>query len=166
MRILISLLCLLLSITLGAEIYRSVDEEGNVVFTDQPSDDAELIDVRELQTIKPPPVGAFKYTPPPSEPKPKYTTLSITSPLHDATIRDNAGNVTVNISASPSVGGEDKLVLYLDGNEILLGKSTAKAFTGLDRGSHQLRAVIKDPNERIQISSPSVTFHLLRASAN
>jgi len=46
----------------------------------------------------------------------------------------------------------------------MLGKSTAKAFNNLDRGSHQLRAAIKDANDRILLSSRSVTFHLLRHS--
>jgi Domain of unknown function (DUF4124) len=165
MRTLLTMLCLTLAMTTVAEVYRSVDENGNVVFTDQPSPDAELIEVDELQTIKPPPVGDFKYTPPPAKPEPKYTDISITSPQHDAAIRDNGGNVTVNIATQPGLRGNDMLVLYLDGKEIMLGKSNAKAFSGLDRGSHQLRAVIKDADGRIQLSSQSVTFHLLRHSA-
>ncbi len=164
MRILISIICLLVAISATAEVYRSVDENGNVVFTDKPSPDAELIEVDELQTIKPPPVGKFKYTPPPAKPKPKYTEVSITSPQHDAAIRDNAGNVTVNISTKPGLQANHHLVLYLDGKEIMLGMATAKAFSGLDRGSHQLRAVVKDADGHIQLSSSSVTFYLLRQS--
>ena len=164
MRTLLTMLCLTLAMTTAAEVYRSVDENGNVLFTDQPSPDAELIEVDELQTIKPPPIGDFEYTPPPAKPKPKYSNISITSPQHDASIRDNGGNVTVNITTQPGLRANDNLVLYLDGKEILLGKSTAKAFSSLDRGSHQLRAVIKDDSGRIQLSSQSVTFHLLRQS--
>ena len=37
MRILITIICLLLTLSLSAEIYRSVDENGNVVFEDTPS---------------------------------------------------------------------------------------------------------------------------------
>ncbi len=164
MRILISILFLTFAMTSMAEVYRSVDENGNVVFTDKPSDGAELIELDELQTIKPPPVGAFKYTPPPAKPKPKYTEVSITSPQDDASIRNNGGNVTVNIATKPVLRRSDNLVLYLDGKEILLGKANAKAFSGLDRGSHQLRAAIKNPDGRILLSSTTVTFHLLRHS--
>ncbi len=147
-----------------AEIYRSIDENGNVVFTDKPSAGAELIEVDELQTIQPPPVGDFEYTPPPAKPEPKYTEVSITSPQDDMAIRDNGGNVTVSIMTKPALQGSDMLVLYLDGKEFLLGKSTTRSFSGLDRGSHQLRAVIKNAEGRIQQSSTSVTFHLLRHS--
>ncbi len=164
MRILISVFCLFLAVAATAEVYRSVDRDGTVVFTDKPSPDAELIEVDELQTIKPPPAGDFKYTPPPEKPKARYTEVSITSPQHDAAIRDNGGNVTVNIVTKPRLQGSDNLVLYLDGKKNMLGKATAKAFSGLDRGSHQLRAVIKDADDRIQLSSSSVTFHLLRRS--
>ena len=125
--------------------------------------DAELIEVDELQTIRPPPVGDFEYTPP-AKAKPKYTEVSITSPQHDAAIRNNGGNVTVNITTKPGLQANDHLVLYLDGKEIMLGKATAKAFSGLDRGSHQLRAAVKDADGRIQLSSSSITFHLLRQS--
>ncbi len=164
MRIFLSIICLLVVISATAEVYRSVDENGHVVFTDKPSPDAELIEVDELQTIKPPPVGNFKYTPPPAKPKPKYTEVSIISPQHDAAIRDNGGNVTVKIAINPRVRANDNLVLYLDDKEIMLGKATAKAFSGLDRGSHQLRAVVKDADGHIQLSSSSVTFYLLRQS--
>ena len=51
------------TVSLSAEIYRSVDENGNVVFEDTPSPNSELINVDELQTIKPPLAGKFQYTP-------------------------------------------------------------------------------------------------------
>ncbi len=164
MRILITLFCLTFAIAPMAEIYRSVDENGNVVFTDKPSPDAELIEVGELQTIKPPPAGDFEYKAPPAKPAPAYTGVSITSPKDDEAVRDNGGNVTVNIATQPGLRGSDILVLYLDGKETILGKSTAKAFHSLDRGSHQLRAAIKDANGRILLSSESITFHLQRHS--
>lgn len=164
MRILITLLCLTIAMPSMAEIYRSVDDNGNPVFTDKPSAGAELIELDELQTIKPPPVGDFEYSSPKAKPEPKYTEVSITSPQNDAAIRDNGGNVSVNVATQPGLRSSDSLVLYLDGKEIMLGKSTAKAFSGLDRGSHQVRAAIKDAAGRILLSSQSITFHLLRQS--
>ena len=148
-----------------AEVYRSVDENGNVVFTDQPSPDAELIEIDELQTIPAPSSGDFEYTPPPAKPRPKYTSVTITSPEHDLPIRNNSGNVTVTIATEPALRGSDELVLILDGKEIILGQATAKAFNAMDRGSHQLRAIIRDGSGRILQSSESVTFHLLRHSS-
>ena len=164
MRLFITTLCLIFSLALTAEVYRSVDKNGNVVFTDQPSPDAELIELDELQTIDAPTRGNFEYTPPPEKPAPRYSAVTIISPQNDLAIRDNAGNVTVNIATQPDLRSSDELVLFMDGKEIILGKSTAKAFTALDRGTHQLRAAVRDANGRILKSSPSVVFHLLRQS--
>ncbi len=164
MRLPITVLCLIFAIPLTAEVYRSVDKDGNIVFTDKPSDDAELIELDELQTIKPPQKGNFKYTPPAKKPAAKYTSVSITSPENDVAIRDNGGNVTVNVTTQPGLHGKDELVLFLDGKEVPLRRSTAKAFSGLDRGTHQLRAAVRDKSGRILESSQSVTFHLLRHS--
>jgi uncharacterized protein DUF4124 len=164
MRLFITTLCLIFSLALTAEVYRSVDKNGNVVFTDQPSPDAELIELDELQTIDAPSTGNFEYTPPPEKPAPRYSAVTIISPQNDVAIRDNAGNVTVNIATQPDLRSSDELVLFMDGKEIILGKSTAKALTALDRGTHQLRAAIRDANGRILQSSPSVIFHLLRQS--
>ena len=88
----------------------------------------------------------------------------ITSPEHDLAIRNNSGNVTVTVATQPGLVGNDELVLILDGKEIVLGKATAKAFNAMNRGSHQLRAIIRDGSGRILQSSQSVTFHLLRHS--
>ena len=164
MRILFLIAGMLLALSGTAEVYRSVDKDGNVVFTDQPSEGAEVIEIDELQTIKPPAAGKFEYTPPPAKPRPKYSELSITSPAHDLAIRDNGGNVTVTIASTPNLRIGDVLYLYLDGKEIELGNATSKSFTSLDRGTHQLRAVIKSSDGRILLSSKSVTFHLLRQS--
>lgn len=166
MRLIFIALFALLATTSMAEVYRSVDENGNPVFTDQPGPDAELVELEELQTIKPPPVEGFKYTPPPAEPKARYSELNIVSPQHDVAIRDNGGNVNVKVLSAPRVRGSDSLILYLDGKETIMGNTGTKSFTALDRGSHQLRAVIKNTEGRILISSPSVTFHLFRTSVN
>lgn len=163
MKTLLLIIAALFATSIGAEVYRSVDEDGNVVFTDKPGPDSELIQVDKLPTVKSP-ARKFEYTPPKKKPGPVYSDVSIVSPANDEAIRDNAGNVTVNVATTPALRPQDSLYLYLDGQEIELGKASAKAFSGLDRGTHQLRAVVKDNNGRIQHSSTSTTFHLLRST--
>ena len=38
-----------------ADVYRSVDEDGNVIFIDQPTPGAEMIETRDIPTIEAPP---------------------------------------------------------------------------------------------------------------
>jgi hypothetical protein len=167
MRIHISLFCLLLATTVSAQIYRSVDKDGNVVFTDQPSPEAELIQIDKLQTISPPaPTADFDYEKKRQKPEAKYTKVSVVSPVNDAAIRENSGKVTVSVSTMPALAAGDTLVVYLDGKENPLSGGTSKTFSNLDRGTHQLRAAVKNSEGRIVLSSQSVTFHLLRQSVN
>lgn len=164
MRLFISILCFFLLTAASAEVYRSVDKDGNTVFSDQPSPDSELIQLDKLQTINPPPPRrAFKYEKKPEKAK-KYSEISITSPQHDMAVRNNSGSVTVSVATTPALALGHSLVLYLDGKESDLGVATSKIYTNIDRGSHQIRAVVKDDQGRILISSKSVTFHLLRQS--
>ncbi len=141
-----------------AEVYRSVDAEGNVVFSDEASPEAEKIIIPKLQTIPALNPGSFQYKPAAKRPQP-YT-LAITSPADDAAIRNNAGNISVSVSVKPDLSSGDKLVIYLDGKEV--GTGTSVSLQNIDRGTHQLRAVIRDSNDRIRKSSKSVRFHMLR----
>ncbi len=159
------ILTVLLLMTLGvsAEVYRSVDEDGNVVFSDKPGPGAEAIELDEVQTIKVPPPPRMDFSPK-KKPSQRYTEVAIQSPQNDEAIRNDGGDVTVNISVKPGLNANDSVVLYLDGREIDLGGGLSKAFSGLDRGTHTLRAVVKDANGKELKSSSTSTFHLLRNS--
>ena len=62
MRILLLLVTLFFLTPVSAGVYRSFDADGNIVYTDKPSPDAEEIKIDKVQTI---PAGAdnFEYTP-------------------------------------------------------------------------------------------------------
>lgn len=159
-------LLLLLSFASGAhDIYRKVDKDGNVIFTDVPSDDAEKIQLKETTTIKSLDVE-------PSSPATRlqevqsipYKSLSIVNPKNDEAIRDNAGNVTVEISIEPALMTGHEVVVYLDGEEKTKGAGTAFDLENIDRGTHQIRVSIKDPQGHIVASSRSTTFHIMRQS--
>jgi len=77
MRILLICITLTLLTTVSAGVYRSLDEDGNVVFTDKPSPDAEKIRIDKVQTVSPPAVEDFKYTPPEKPTETVYTKLLV-----------------------------------------------------------------------------------------
>lgn len=154
----------LFAATASAEVYRSVDEAGNVIYSDTPSPGAELVDVQEVQTYTSPPVPASSYTPPPQEPAGPYAQLAIVSPANDESVRQNDGNVTVSVAVVPNLRGSDRLELYVDGQAVATGSSTTIALENLDRGTHQLQAVVKGPDGQARMNSEPVTFHLLRHS--
>src|SRR3989304_10029508 len=158
----LSLPCLITAQT----VYRSGDKDGNMVVSVAPVEGAEEIEIKEVQTIPALPVssGEALSTPAPEE-KP-YTSLKIASPGNDEAIRDNTGNLNVIIEINPQLQSMHKLTLYLDGGEYASSSSTTFNLMNLDRGTHQLRVVVQDPVGKILTSTPSITFHILRAIVN
>ena len=160
---------------LSAAVYKSVDAQGNVVYTDEPGGDAKPVKLPPLSTV---PAPRFKSSTPSSSPSSaesepsaatNYEQISIVSPTQDATLRDNTGAVPVNVVLEPelnSVAGH-RYRYYLDGQA--QGKPTESgqiSFANLDRGSHTVEAAVVDNTGQELIRSGSVQFFLHRQSVN
>jgi len=149
-----------------AQVYRSVDKNGNVIYSDQQTKGSVKVEVKEIETVKsldtsnlPPPMQSKQQTD-----ESYYTNLEITSPRDDESIRENSGNLTVTTSIAPQLQAAHQLVLYMDGKDLVTSRDSSFQLQNIDRGTHQLRVVIVDIDGREQISSKPVTFHLLRFS--
>jgi hypothetical protein len=145
----------------GGAIYRSVGEDGSIVFSDSPSPGAERIEIRETQTIEAPPPPTFVYERQQAASTP-YTRVEIVDPPNDAEIRENTGNVNISVVVEPGLGGSDLIVLLMDGQEVASGQQGTFSLNNVDRGTHQLAAVVKSSEGQTVFSSPPVTFHMFR----
>ena len=146
----------------AAEVYKSVDQHGNTVFSDVPSDNAEKIEVGEVPTIpglKERPAGNLQPTA-----VERYSALAITSPVNDETYFRSEGDLVVSVRTEPRLNPGDTIVLYLNSNEFLSGKSLTYSIPELDRGTYQLRVAIKDSAGKVIKSSETITFHLRQTS--
>ncbi len=165
MRIILLSILFIFSLCATAEtVYRSVDEDGNIVFSDKPTDGAEEIHVEDVQTVNPPSVGPFKYTPLKKEQALRYTDIAIVSPANDTAIRDNEGNITVSVVLEPGLnsGEGDQLALYMDGAQVSVGSSQQFGLNNVNRGTHTLKASVIDTSGKTIISSSPVSFTILR----
>jgi hypothetical protein len=162
-------LCLLLAsgIAQAQKVYKVIQPDGTVMFTDTPPADGsgEEVDVQPLNTTPPlaSPTEAFDDTPA-AELEQGYSEFRITSPGDDAAIRDNAGNVNVDLKINPSLRAGDTIELTLDGQSIGGGRKTAITLTNMDRGTHSLQALVKNASGKVVARSNSVTFTLQRRS--
>ncbi|MCI0401806.1 MAG: DUF4124 domain-containing protein [Gammaproteobacteria bacterium] len=170
MRVLLLFLILALGLSLSASaaVYRWVDENGNVVYSDKPQPGAEAIEMREIQTIQAPPVAPItaKEVPPPPE-FPGYEQVAIVSPENDAAVRENAGNVTVTVALEPALQTTlgHRIALFVDGAQVSEpGTATQFSLINMDRGTHTLEAKVIDSDGKAIASSPPSEFHLLRHS--
>ena len=169
MKKIVLVLCLALAggAVQAQKVYRVVQPDGSVLFTDVPPKDrpATRIEVAPLNTaapLAPPPDSATRS--PASEPK-GYEEFRITSPGDGEAIRDNAGNVNIDLSLKPNLRAGHKIDLVLDGQSIGGGKATAITLTDMERGAHSLQAVVKDAAGKVVARSKSITFTLQRRSA-
>ena len=93
-----------------------------------------------------------------------YRTFRVTSPTQDEAIRDNAGNVTIRLSLQPGLRSGDTIDISLDGRRVGSGDSTTVHLAQVDRGTHTVRATIRDANGQVVARTDGVTFHLLRVA--
>ena len=161
-------LCMLMAGSIQAQVYRSVDKDGNVVFSDKATAGAVEVQVKELETIK-----SLDRPPPESDSAPAanpeqqtfYTVLAIASPRADETIRENSGTIGVSVVLTPQLRPLDKMVVFLDGAEFTSTENQSLQLQNVDRGTHELKVTVVDADGKEQISSQPVTFHLQRFTA-
>ena len=154
--------------TLNAEqIYKSVDEEGNIVFSDLPiSEQSEKIEVKPAQTVKLQQRDSLKLNSRDKnfEDEENYQSVTISLPTNEQTIRDNQGNLTVVIDLQPALLPSHEIVIEIDGVELAKGKSNKVELLNIDRGEHNVLAHIVDGSGNKIASTESTTFFMHRAS--
>jgi hypothetical protein len=145
----------------ATDVYRSVDENGNVIFSDTPVAGSEKINVDEIQTIAPGEVPKFEYTPP-SQEKGEYSRLEIISPQNDSVIHSDDGKVMVNAVVEPLVNLKEGhyLVLYLDGTEVASGTSPQFMLSNIEHGTHVLSIAVLDQSRHEVKRSSAISFSL------
>jgi hypothetical protein len=178
-RILVFLAVMLLPLCAAAEgeVYKIVDKDGNVTFTDQrPSSDAQPMDLPELSVIKtdipvPEAAGAgtdaeSAETAPltPRELRRKYRDFSITSPQQEETFWGTANSVVVSWGSSEPIGENMSVLLFVNGESRPVPGSGNTTLT-LDRGEHQVFAELRDERNRRIVTTETVTFFVKQASA-
>ena len=149
----------------GETVYKTVDDEGNIIFSDMPSKGAEEIVIKEAQTIKIPENKSFDYAKSTKKPTvAQYNKLVITSPENDTTIHSNVGNVSVGFILEPALNEKDLMVLFMDEKQVMTGKESEFSLTNIDRCTHTLYVAVKDEKEKLLKRSGKVVFHVRRAS--
>ena len=160
---------LILSTSLGAaesKIYRTVDKDGNVVFTDiapkidEPNDTVELqntnsfaveeaLGQRQEWVVE----GAGSEGAESEEVGSNYTALVIQSPTNDETIRENTGNLTVVAVLTPEIRPGHRIRLLLDGAVVSESSQAIFDLQNIDRGTHTLTTELVDQSGKVLISS-------------
>lgn len=149
-----------------AAIYKWVDADGTVHFSDTPREGAEEVHVAPPQIYTAPRVPPITPRPAAPEAPAAYQRFELLAPTNDATLRENTGAVTLSFAVDPPLktGAGHRLVVLLDGKPVSEGRSATLTLENVDRGTHSLQGRIVDGRGKVLISSQSITVHLQRHS--
>ncbi|NOQ81620.1 MAG: DUF4124 domain-containing protein [Methylophaga sp.] len=167
------ILILFLAATVNAaEVYRTIDKNGNVIFSDVEEDNSEEVVIDIAPSYAAPAVPALVLEDNKTDEKkgvevdlPKYQ-ISISSPAQNETFQ-NPESITVTAVVIPELNGSraDKLLFKLDGKPIGEAQEEASiTITELERGSHILVVAVVDKSGKVMKKSKSTLFHVHRAS--
>ena len=158
------------------EIYKIVNPDGSITFTDQkPAPGAEPVKLKPLSVVETeappaPAAPAAAAAPATAEPTERdlrrmYSDFRITQPQNEETFWGTANQVTVSWGSSQALQDGMRVVLYVNGEaqETAAGSSMTLQ---LDRGEHQVYAVLRDAANRRIAASDTVTFFVKQHSAN
>jgi len=162
---LISLFCIALpfGFTAQAGLYKGLDDEGNVVYSDKPFTDS--------QVFTPPPlsvVDALKV--PPKEEvveeektaETTYTAFSISAPTSQQVIW-NEPDLTVTMQLKPALSTAEghNVWLLMDGKPLVKNSQSLSLQIGrADRGEHQIQGQVRNKKGKIIKRTQSVTIHI------
>ncbi|HEV7165468.1 MAG TPA: DUF4124 domain-containing protein [Gammaproteobacteria bacterium] len=152
-----------LTAVFGDTLYKWVDNQGNVHYSDKPHPGATKMHLPNAQTYTPPATaarddGAGQQ----QQTKQQSYSIQITSPSADQTF-SNTQSVTVSVSLTPGLQQGDTVTISVDGQSHGPGDSLSATFDGLDRGQHTASATLREANGKV-LSAPSVTFYIHRAA--
>jgi len=148
-------------------LYRWVDADGIVHYSDRPAPGAEKVQIASAQTYKSTPVrssGSVSRPAPLLNP-PKYKRVEVTRPTDGQSFVDSTGKVDAAVAVDPSLASNHQLWFLIDGT-----RQPEPAGPTLDgsfevaRGTHTLAAVITDEQGRELVTSAPVTFYVLQHS--
>ncbi|MEX0732601.1 MAG: DUF4124 domain-containing protein [Aquisalimonadaceae bacterium] len=153
----------------GADIYRHVDADGNVTFSDKPGPDSQSIDLRAPSTYQPPPTPTRRSGTASEERQDEeesgYRSVRILRPEQEETFRDNQGNISVMSVTEPTLHKGHLLQLVLDGEPHgEPQRGMAFRLTGVNRGEHTVQVRVVDQDAQSVAESETRTFYLHQAS--
>ncbi|MDT8410074.1 MAG: DUF4124 domain-containing protein [Wenzhouxiangellaceae bacterium] len=166
--LMVLLTVLVLNPAMAQTIYKTVDENGNVVFSDTDlSGEGVEVKLRELSVVKPGNAGveqagvADSGSADSSEAAQAANIgLRIVSPQPEETIRNTAYVLSAAVEAADRVPDDAVFAYFIDGQLKQTSRSTRVQLEQIFRGEHQLRVELRASGGRVLSSAGPVTFFM------
>ena len=158
-RLLVLLLtALLCQLSLAADVYKTVDEHGNVTYSDTPKNSAsEKVELKESNSLPAPAVTNGGQTKDRPNTVPNSYTIAITSPADEYHVMPGEFSLPINASVTPNLHATHRLI-YTDNGAELAGNQ----IEFISPGAHAVGAKVVDANNKVLGQSSPVTVYVHR----
>jgi hypothetical protein len=160
-----------LSLLIGAgsavatTLYRWVDAQGVVHYSDTPQPGAERINVQSAQTYRAPPVSKSAQTQGSSsgaQTRHAYQ-CSITTPTEQQSFY-NPESVAISVSVTPELVSGDQLLVTVDGSPLPASGGTEFQISQPERGDHTIAVTVRALDGSTACTAAQVIFSVQRPS--
>ncbi len=168
-RLILLLVALLASAGSAQEIYKWVDEDGVIHFSDQPREGAERVELQPTNVARPPvrPVQRTDDTEQEQQaPAPfRYERLEVVSPAAEETLWNIEGVLNVSLVLTPGLQEGHQVRVYHNG-EAQTVSGTSFQLQEVWRGVHNIQAEVIDANGQMMIRSQPNRFYVQQNTVN
>jgi hypothetical protein len=165
--VLFTLIALACTAAGAAGVYRWVDANGVVHYSDQPQQGAAKVEVAPPQTYHAPavPGDTASDQPSPDAATPSASSCYLLMPTQDQVFM-NTTSVSGRIQLSVPLNPGDRLSVVLDGTQREVGGDGSGGFTvsGVERGTHTLMALVQTQDGQQRCQTQTVIFHVRQPS--
>jgi len=147
----------------SAALYKGLDSEGNVIYSDKPFNNSEQFNPPEITVMDAPKIQPKKEGVIEEETaETKYTRLSITAPKNNEIIWNNPQlMVALKVTPALNIAEGHSTWLLMDGKPLVKKSQSLLLPIGkADRGEHKIQAQIRNRKGKIIKRSKSVTIHI------
>ena len=171
LRRLVLLTTLFVSGLAAAQVYKWVDEDGVVHFSDQPRPGAEEVELPRSPTppsdqpVRPAAAATAASAAPVAQQDqdPGYQSLQVVSPGPEETLWNIGGTLDVRLALQPALQPGHQLRLYFDGAVRTVPDTTIQ-LDEVYRGEHTIQAEVVDAAGELQIRSEGHRFYVQQTS--
>jgi hypothetical protein len=153
---------LLVGTTVHAEIYRMVDGQGNVTFTDTPVKGAQRMQLPPLSIVPgltPEQIAQANGQTAAAEPSRVLSyRLSVVAPKANQTFIKPNDTIEIGAVTQPQLANGDRVVILFNGKPLGEGNSAAVPTESLDRGEHRVVVQVVSGAGRVMTSEERVVY--------
>lgn len=164
-RLIFTLIALLATVSVFAQAYRWVDDEGVTHYSDRPQEGAERVELSEYSKNtgtrlyhSSAPARASDQQAASDEPF-SYESLAITSPGPEETLWNIEGTLNVTLALSPGLQSGHQVRVYHNGQPQIVS-GTSFQLEEVYRGVHNIQAEVIDSTGRLMIRSQTNRFYV------